>query len=704
MFGSRAHSGSRASSSSSPVASCRGPAAWPRARGTAPASAHTDGWKRRAASSRAQEPFFASSPASAHTDGWKRSTTQEPFFASSFCARRSANATGAKIEREVRASIGGEGFYEDFYEEEVEGLASSDQLEVQKFTNQGVRVWLIRSPQRPTFVAAEIEVNATVSEVWEAVNDYARYSEVFKNVSQSTFNGSAGVVDLGLEMQSVYWKAKALARLEVEEEEDGILERKQVNFNLAEGDFDGLRGRWVVEWRGRTMLRLEFEVSGLTELPRTFADHIVRQGIPSNIKMLAKRVELSSLRTFADQALAEPYVDIPGANPFDGFQSLLNNQKQSVQATRNPYQYLGVSEVPLPSGEYVEEEGGASKGEGGVRPQQGNRVKIHLRKLDNDEYIHSRVIASIDIKATKAKVWGTLTDYERLPTILPNLVHSKAMSSKTLPGRLKLRQIVFKEFMYLRFRAEAVLDVLEKPFNEIQFQLSNGPFDMLQGKFLLQRASVSGESGADADAADKNETSAEEGVSLVYAVEVRIPRGIQTFAVAPLIEKFAFEDVANNMEVLRKHIESASEETENEDDRPNRPPTSVLCSDIEVLKVELKRTFGEGNTTMPKKGEFRSAGRFDLEKACYAHGGFSTVAQKIGWKMQYRRKPRDYWQNFDNLRTEIAEFIEDHNLNPKEFPARQTFIREGRMDIVRAYTKWGGPVEVAASLGLRPPN
>ncbi len=64
-------------------------------------------------------------------------------------------------------------------------------------------------------------------------------------------------------------------------------------------------------------------------------------------------------------------------------------------------------------------------------------------------------------------------------------------------------------------------------------------------------------------------------------------------------------------------------------------------------------------------------------------------------------RPRDYWQNFDNLRTEILEFIQDHNLNPKEFPPRRTFIEYNRMDIVRAYTKWSGPSEVASSLGLR---
>mmetsp|Transcript_4037 Transcript_4037/g.11724 ORF Transcript_4037/g.11724 Transcript_4037/m.11724 type:complete len:428 (+) Transcript_4037:347-1630(+) len=407
------------------------------------------------------------------------------------------------------------------------------------------------------------------------------------------------------------------------------------------------------------------EVEDKAYLPRAISDHIIHQGIPSNLKQLAKKVELTALTGFA----------------YD---------------TSSPYQYLGVSEVPLPSAP-ARGDVAAAAGERGVSVDEGvtnegvttEGVKVHLRKLDNDRYIHSRVIASVDITADKEKVWKTLTDYDNLPTILPNLVHSKAIRTKYLQqGRLKLRQIAFKEFMYLKFRAEAVLDVLEKPYNEIQFQLSNGTFDKLQGKFVLHSCY------------DEEQKEVRGMTSLVYALEIRIPKGIQTFAVSPLVEKFAFEDVANNVALLKAHIENISEEEESGCDYI-RPSTSALSSDFEVLKLELKRTFGEANRTMPKKGEFRSAGRFDLEKACYAHGGFRVVAEKLGWKLQYKRKPRDYWQNFDNLRSEVTDFIQGHNLPPKDFPSRRTFIEYDRMDIVRAYTKWGGAAEVAGQMGLR---
>ena len=546
-------------------------------------------------------------------------------------------------------------------------------------------MWVLRSPQRATFIAAETEVKASVAEVWGAISKYDTYADVFRNVSRSSYDAGAGVLSIELGMQSVYWNAAASATLAVEEEDERVLERKQISFGLRGGDFRNLRGRWVVELRERTMLRLEVEVESKTKLPGAITNHIIRQAIPGNIKSLSKKVELTSLRTFADQALVEPYADIPGPNALGQFQSFVTGQS-GVPQSSSPYQYLGVSEVPLPGSPAP-----PAPGDGGQTAEASGvgGVRIHLRKLDNDEYVHSRVIASVDIRADKMKVWKTLTDYDGLSAILPNLIHSKAIRTKSLPGRLKLRQIVVKEFMYLRFRAEAVLDVLEKPYNEIQFQLSNGTFDKFQGKFVLQSCR---------DGDDDREV--EGATTLVYAVEIRIPRGIQTFAIDPLVEKFAFEDVANNVAVLKEHVESVAEDEDAGLDY-DRPTTAVLCNDFEVLKAELRRTFGEGNATMPKKEDFRAAGRFDLEKACYAHGGFRVVAQKVGWRLAYRRKPKHYWDDFQNLRSEVLEFIQDHNLPPKEFPSRRTFIEYDRMDIVRAYTKWGGSAEVAELLDLR---
>ena len=654
-------------------------------------------------------------------------------------------------------ALGGEGFYDESssfgnyannknaglfgekdqekQQEVVNGL--NEQLDMKTFTSQGVRMWVLRESledtKKATFIAAEAEVNATVNELWGVVRNYEEYSDIFKNIGQcgvTRYQGSNIVhLDLNVGMQSIYYEVEAILKLLVEEEQEPVLERKLLNFSQVDGDFESLIGRWVVEPSEdstnpyKSLLRLEFQVVSKAKLPGPIRSHIINQLFPSNVKALAKQAELKSMRTmksnvpFADEAMKEAHVELPGSNPFDSIQNMIDTQKQSLQVSTGdtPYQYLGVSEVPLPfvNGDLKEVEDAAQSqdAEDAAQSQDAedttypeitleNRegektgVEIHLRKLDNEEYVHSRVIASIEINAAKDKVWDTLTDYDNLPTILPNLVLSQRIESQSrttsLPGRVKLRQIVFKEFMYLRFRAEALLDVLEKPQNEIQFKLKTGTFDKLQGKFILQSCF------------DESQNEIEGRTSLVYAVEIRIPRGIQTFALAPLVEKFAFEDVANNMALLRLHIEKLSENQDELSTMPTqRPSTSLMCSDFEVFEEEMRETFGQSNKTMPKKGEFRSAGRFDLERACYAHGGFSTVADRMGWEMQYQRKPRDYWQNFDNLRTEILDFIQDHNLNPKEFPPRRTFIEYNRMDIVRAYTKWSGPSEVASSLGLR---
>ena len=618
----------------------------------------------------------------------------------------------------------------------VPASSLEEQVAIENFEADGVRVWVLREDRedsdRATFIAAEIAVNATVNEVWEVVRRYDKYEDIFQNILSCSITRRSDkdklFVSLNLGMQTIYWKVEASTKLHVEEDGEDMFAGKQIRFSQFEGDFESFGGRWVVEPSDDTtnpyksVLRLELEVDSKATLPFAMTSHIIRQ-IPQNVKSLAKYAQRTSMKNmrsnvpFADQAMRDARVQVPGTTPFDDIRRVWQAQKESVKESTvsTPYQYLGVSEIPLPpettydSNATVSSDSIQGQGRGetsafvepgtssypeiklGDKAEDVSDVEIHLRKLDDEEYVHNRVVASVEIEASKEKIWDTLTDYDNLPTILPNLVLSQKIETKSrtkdLPGRVRLRQVVFKEFMYLCFRAEALLDVLEKPQNEIQFQLRNGTFDKLQGKFLLQTAY------------DNDQNKIEGRTNLVYAVEIRIPRGIQTYAVAPLVEKFAFEDVANNMSILRSYIENTTEEEPNLSDYV-RPPVSVLCSDFEVFKAELIRTFGKENEMMPKKGEFRKVGRFDLEKACYAHGGFGTVAERVGWKMQYRRKPRDYW-NYENMVAEILAFIEEQNLDPEEFPPRRTFVDNNRMDIVRAYTKFGGPSEVASTMGLR---
>ena len=70
-------------------------------------------------------------------------------------------------------------------------------------------MWVLRSPQRATFIAAETEVKASVAEVWGAISKYDTYADVFRNVSRSSYDAGAGVLSIELGMQSVYWNAAA---------------------------------------------------------------------------------------------------------------------------------------------------------------------------------------------------------------------------------------------------------------------------------------------------------------------------------------------------------------------------------------------------------------------------------------------------------------------------------------------------------------
>jgi Polyketide cyclase / dehydrase and lipid transport len=47
-------------------------------------------------------------------------------------------------------------------------------------------------------------------------------------------------------------------------------------------------------------------------------------------------------------------------------------------------------------------------------------------------------------------------------------------------------QVGYKSMMYMVLHAEAVVDLVEKPFREIQFRQVKGDFRVLQGKWILE--------------------------------------------------------------------------------------------------------------------------------------------------------------------------------------------------------------------------
>ena len=87
-------------------------------------------------------------------------------------ARRHARRGHAGAPRASISGVGGESFDGPWRDDEEHDVLG-EQVDVKKSRSQGVRVWVLTSPQRSTFVAAEAEVKASTSEVWEAVRRYA---------------------------------------------------------------------------------------------------------------------------------------------------------------------------------------------------------------------------------------------------------------------------------------------------------------------------------------------------------------------------------------------------------------------------------------------------------------------------------------------------------------------------------------------------
>lgn len=54
---------------------------------------------------------------------------------------------------------------------------------------------------------------------------------------------------------------------------------------------------------------------------------------------------------------------------------------------------------------------------------------------------------------------------------------------------VNILQVGYKHMLYMSMHAEAVVDLVEKEHQEVQFRQVQGDFSLLQGKFMLQKCS-----------------------------------------------------------------------------------------------------------------------------------------------------------------------------------------------------------------------
>ena len=369
--------------------------------------------------------------------------------------------------------------------------------------------------------------------------------------------------------------------------------------------------------------------------------------------------------------------------------------------------YLGTTFVPLPPSAPPTTPAGVSSSQrapksldglstepstgpsGWSSPRSNNGIEVHLRRLDGLDYIHRRAIAAIRVNAPASVVWDVITDYNRLHEFVPALVASERIQlPRNAPNVKRIRQVAYKNMGYMCLHAESVMDLVERPYSELQFRQVAGDVQLLQGKWMISEGLSTDEDyvGPSAD--------------LKYAVEIILPSRTPVISVVePLLEGIFFEDLPQNLLSVKSEIERVAAANRPGRTSAGKPRLAEMMRDFSVLQAELEASRYSGTRTIPTRKELRADGRSDLDKSISAHGGRAQVAARMGWATSGRvRKPRGFW-TLDNLKRELDSFLISSDLPPDIMPTKATIVERGRFDLVKAIEKFGGVSEVALQLG-----
>lgn len=99
----------------------------------------------------------------------------------------------------------------------------------------------------------------------------------------------------------------------------------------------------------------------------------------------------------------------------------------------------------------------------------GGAVEISVRQL---------------VPAPAARVWATLTDYDRLAQFIPGLRESRVVSHPE--ETLRVRQLGETRILWFRFRIAVTFEVEAEPMREIRFRGIDGDLQDMTGRYRLE--------------------------------------------------------------------------------------------------------------------------------------------------------------------------------------------------------------------------
>lgn len=124
---------------------------------------------------------------------------------------------------------------------------------------------------------------------------------------------------------------------------------------------------------------------------------------------------------------------------------------------------------------------------------------------------------------------------------------------------------------------------------------------------------------------------------------------------------------------------------------------------IENLRNELLTAMNsmkiEGR--MPTISELTENGHGDISDAIQRHyGGIYNVSEKLGLSLSNKTKKRNYWKNFENVETELLDFIKEYGTEGI-VPLYDDFKKHNRSSLAYAVDKYhGGFLSVSKKMGL----
>ncbi len=100
----------------------------------------------------------------------------------------------------------------------------------------------------------------------------------------------------------------------------------------------------------------------------------------------------------------------------------------------------------------------------------------------NGEYVEVRARATVD--ASISVIWGTLTDYERLPQFIPGLKKSRILSRNG--ATTIVMQSGSARFLFFSFPIDVKLEAVENPPSSLRVRALSGTLRYLEGGYQLE--------------------------------------------------------------------------------------------------------------------------------------------------------------------------------------------------------------------------